>query len=54
MEGGLRRLRACALRLGYRDRDGLAAEAAFLSDHRSHTEATHRIFEDVLAGKRLL
>jgi glutamate-ammonia-ligase adenylyltransferase len=46
-------VRTCALRLGYRDRDGLAAEAAFLSDHRSHTEATHRIFEDVLAGERL-
>jgi glutamate-ammonia-ligase adenylyltransferase len=46
-------VRACALRLGYRDRDGLAAEAAFLSDYRAHTEATHRIFQDVLAGERL-
>jgi len=46
-------VRACAVRLGYRDREGLLAEDALLSDYRSHTEATHRIFEDVLAGERL-
>jgi len=47
-------LRACALRLGYRDRDPNKAEDALLSDYRSHTEATHRIFQDVLGGDRLL
>jgi glutamate-ammonia-ligase adenylyltransferase len=47
-------MRACALRLGYRDRDTRKAEEALLSDYRSHTEATHRIFQDVLAGDRLL
>ena len=47
-------VRACALRLGYRDRDPRKAEDALLSDYRSHTEATHRIFQDVLAGDRLL
>jgi glutamate-ammonia-ligase adenylyltransferase len=46
-------LRACARRVGFRDREGLAAEAALLSDYRTHTEATHRIFEDVLRGPRL-
>jgi [glutamine synthetase] adenylyltransferase / [glutamine synthetase]-adenylyl-L-tyrosine phosphorylase len=47
-------LRACALRLGYRDREGRTAIDALASDFRAHTEATHRIFEDVLAGPRLL
>ena len=47
-------LRACALRLGYRDRDARKPEDALLSDYRSHTEATHRIFQEVLAGDRLL
>jgi len=47
-------LRACALSLGYRDADGRSAEGALVSDYRSHTGATHRIFEDVLAGPRLL
>jgi glutamate-ammonia-ligase adenylyltransferase len=47
-------LRACALRLGYRDREGRSAIDAMASDFRAHTEATHRIFEDVLAGPRLL
>jgi len=46
-------LRACALRLGYRDREGLAADQALLADYRSHTEATHHVFESVLAGDRL-
>jgi len=46
-------LRACALRLGYRDRDTRKAEEALLSDYRSHTEATHRIFQEVLGGERL-
>ncbi|HSB60920.1 MAG TPA: glutamate-ammonia-ligase adenylyltransferase, partial [Vicinamibacteria bacterium] len=46
-------VRACAIRLGYRDGEGLRAEDALLSDYRSHTEATHRIFEDVLGGGRL-
>jgi glutamate-ammonia-ligase adenylyltransferase len=47
-------LRACALRLGYRDREGRTAIEAMGADFRAHTEATHRIFEDVLAGPRLL
>jgi glutamate-ammonia-ligase adenylyltransferase len=46
-------LRACALRMGYRDGGGRAAEDAFLSEYRSHTEATHRIFEDVLGAGRV-
>ena len=46
-------VRACAVRLGYRSREGLRAEEALLSYYRSHTEATHRIFEDVLGGRRL-
>ncbi len=50
---GAEELRACALRLGYRDRGTRMAEDALLGDYRSHTEATHRIFEDVLGGERL-
>ena len=40
-------IRACALRLGYRDGDGLSAGEAFLGEHRRQVEAVHRIFEDV-------
>jgi glutamate-ammonia-ligase adenylyltransferase len=47
-------MRACALRLGYRDGHGRSAEDALTSDYRAHTGAAHRIFEDVLAGPRLL
>jgi len=46
-------LRACALRLGYRDDAARSAADALLADYRAHTSATHRIFEDVLAGPRL-
>jgi [glutamine synthetase] adenylyltransferase / [glutamine synthetase]-adenylyl-L-tyrosine phosphorylase len=46
-------VRACALRMGYRDRDGMNAPAALLSDYHHHTQVTHRIFEDVMAGPRL-
>jgi [glutamine synthetase] adenylyltransferase / [glutamine synthetase]-adenylyl-L-tyrosine phosphorylase len=42
-------VRACALRLGYRDAHGLPAGEALLADYRRHTEAVHRIFERVLA-----
>jgi glutamate-ammonia-ligase adenylyltransferase len=40
-------VRACALRLGYRDSAGLGAGAALLADSRRHREATHRIFQEV-------
>jgi len=40
-------VRACALRLGYRDAEGLSAGEALRGDHRRHTEAVHGIFEDV-------
>jgi [glutamine synthetase] adenylyltransferase / [glutamine synthetase]-adenylyl-L-tyrosine phosphorylase len=45
--------RACALRLGYRCPPGQAPEDALMADYRRHTDAVHRIFEDVLAGPRL-
>jgi [glutamine synthetase] adenylyltransferase / [glutamine synthetase]-adenylyl-L-tyrosine phosphorylase len=41
-------LRACARRLGYQDRPGLAASDAFLADYRRHTAAVHEIFRRVL------
>jgi [glutamine synthetase] adenylyltransferase / [glutamine synthetase]-adenylyl-L-tyrosine phosphorylase len=40
-------VRACALRLGYRDAEGTNAGDALLGDYRRHAEAVHRIFEDV-------
>ncbi|MCG6926626.1 MAG: hypothetical protein LJF30_15115 [Acidobacteria bacterium] len=46
-------IRLCGLRLGYRDTKSLDAGAALLRDHRSHTEAVHRIFTSVFAGERL-
>jgi len=41
-------LRRCALRLGYRDRSGIAAEQALVADYRRSTDAVHRIYEGVL------
>jgi glutamate-ammonia-ligase adenylyltransferase len=41
-------VRACALRLGYRDRQGIAAGEALLEDYRRHTSAVHRCFEQVI------
>jgi glutamate-ammonia-ligase adenylyltransferase len=46
-------VRACALRLGYRDHDGLGAGEALLRDHRAHTEAVHGIFTSVFSGPRM-
>jgi glutamate-ammonia-ligase adenylyltransferase len=46
-------VRVCALRLGYRDGAGLDAGQALRRDHRSHTEAVHRIFTSVFSGDRL-
>jgi len=43
-------VRACALRLGYRDEQGLAPGEALLEDLRRHTEAVHRIFQRVVGG----
>jgi [glutamine synthetase] adenylyltransferase / [glutamine synthetase]-adenylyl-L-tyrosine phosphorylase len=40
-------VRACALRLGYRDSEGLPAGDALLGDYRRVTEGVHRIFGDV-------
>lgn len=45
-------LRLCALRLGYRDEPGLSAGERLLRDHRKHSQATHRVFEDVFEGRR--
>jgi glutamate-ammonia-ligase adenylyltransferase len=45
-------LRLCALRLGYRDEPGLPAGERLLRDHREHSQATHRVFEDVFEGRR--
>ncbi len=42
-------VRACALRLGYRDTGGTPAGEALLEDYRRETEAVHRIFGDVFA-----
>jgi glutamate-ammonia-ligase adenylyltransferase len=38
-------VRRCALRLGYRDRQGVAAGEALLEDYRRHTEVVRRIYE---------
>ncbi len=46
-------VRACALRLGYRDEPDLGAGEALRRDHRTHTEAVHRIFTSVFSGDRL-
>jgi [glutamine synthetase] adenylyltransferase / [glutamine synthetase]-adenylyl-L-tyrosine phosphorylase len=43
-------IRACALRLGYRDEPPVGAGEALLRDHRRHTEAVHRIFTAVFSG----
>jgi glutamate-ammonia-ligase adenylyltransferase len=43
-------MRACALRLGYRDRPALSARDALLADYRRHTAAVHRLFGDVMGG----
>jgi glutamate-ammonia-ligase adenylyltransferase len=47
-------VRQCALRLGYRDLPGVSAGEGLLGDHRTHTAVTHRIFEDVFGGDRLI
>jgi glutamate-ammonia-ligase adenylyltransferase len=43
-------LRKCALRMGYRDSDEVAAQDLFLRDHARHTERIHEVFARVLAG----
>jgi glutamate-ammonia-ligase adenylyltransferase len=40
-------LRACALKLGYRDEPHARAEAALRGDYAARTDAVHRIFLDV-------
>jgi glutamate-ammonia-ligase adenylyltransferase len=46
-------VRLCALRLGYRDEEGLDAGEALLRDHRAHTAAVNGIFTSVFSGDRL-
>jgi glutamate-ammonia-ligase adenylyltransferase len=41
-------LRLCALRLGYRDGEGVSAEARLAGDYTRETEAVHRVFREVL------
>lgn len=41
-------VRACALRLGYKDGAGRSAEEEFLEDHRNHTASVNRIFRAIL------
>ena len=41
-------VRTHALRLGYRDHHGIAAGEALLEDYRRHTEAVHRLFDEVI------
>jgi len=43
--------RACAIRSGYRDRDGEKAEDQFLNEYEAHTRRVHRIFEKVFDPK---
>jgi glutamate-ammonia-ligase adenylyltransferase len=43
-------IRRCALRLSYRDREGLGAGEALLVDYRRHTEAVHAIYERVVGA----
>jgi glutamate-ammonia-ligase adenylyltransferase len=47
-----RELRACALRLGYRDEPEGRAVSDLLSDYRSWTSTVRSIFEDVMRGER--
>jgi glutamate-ammonia-ligase adenylyltransferase len=46
-------VRLCGLRLGYRDTKDLGAGEALVRDHRSHSEAVHRIFTSVFSGDGL-
>jgi glutamate-ammonia-ligase adenylyltransferase len=48
-----REVRLLALRLGYRDQEGLPAGERLLRDLETHREATHRVFADVFQGGRL-
>ena len=41
-------IRACALRLGYRDLPALGAGDALLADYRHHTATVHRLFGEVV------
>jgi len=43
-------VRTCALRLGYRDGARGGAGEALLDDHRTHTEAVHRVFLEAISG----
>ena len=43
-------LRRCALRLGYRDRQGITAGEALLEDYGRNTRAVHGIFERTLGS----
>jgi glutamate-ammonia-ligase adenylyltransferase len=47
-------LRRCGRSLGYRDKDGVDPGEALMRDYRAHTEATHRVFEAVFEGPRLV
>jgi glutamate-ammonia-ligase adenylyltransferase len=46
-------LQTCALRLGYRDRGGVAARDALRREYEAHTVAVHAIFESAFHGDRL-
>lgn len=41
-------VRACALRLGYKDDDARRAEEAFIEDHRTHTARVNQIYQAIL------
>src|SRR5262249_4989274 len=44
-------MRACALRMGYRDQGALPASESLLADYRRHTKAVHRLYERVMQGE---
>jgi [glutamine synthetase] adenylyltransferase / [glutamine synthetase]-adenylyl-L-tyrosine phosphorylase len=44
-------MRACALRMGYRDQGALPASEALLADYRRHTKAVHRLYEKAMQGE---
>lgn len=46
-------IRACSLRLGYKDNDRVAAGDQFLEDYRSHTMRVHQIYEAILQSPEM-
>jgi glutamate-ammonia-ligase adenylyltransferase len=45
-------LQACALRLGYRDKEGTSAADLFLKDYRHHTSLVNRLFQSLFDTPR--